>query len=74
MKCVVPIVTDAMQSDGSADFVSTDLTAFSIPAVTSGVVGVLWWARTPREGSSCCFDGSMATASVLVPAPVSILV
>jgi hypothetical protein len=40
--------------------------AASMPFVTSGVVGVLKFARRPRV-SVCCCEVSMATASVFVP-------
>ena len=73
MKWVVPTVTLAILSAGRPDVESTVRTASSIPSVTLGVVGVLWWASTPRDGV-CCWDGSMATASVFVPGPCQLFV
>ncbi|EKG15516.1 hypothetical protein MPH_07256 [Macrophomina phaseolina MS6] len=66
MKCVVPMATQAIASSGIDVVERMVPTAVEMPDVTSGVVGVLKCARTPRVGVSC-WVGSRATASVLVP-------
>ncbi len=63
VKCVVPIITVAMESGETPASAKTAWRAAVIPEVTSGVVGVLCQART--------FVPSIKTASVLVP-PTSI--
>src|SRR5271157_5738724 len=58
-KCVVPITTPSMAARATSGWPASSPSAVTMPAVTSGVVGVLT-ACTTRPSSS-------STASVLVP-------
>ena len=65
-KCVVPMATLRIWAGSMPDLLRTLSTTLLMPLVTSGVVGVLLEARTPREGVSLAVISRMA-ASVLVP-------
>ena len=59
VKCVVPIITACTRETAPAESSTSERIAAAIPAVTSGVVGVLASASTSRP--------STRTASVFVP-------
>ena len=59
VKCVVPIITDAISPVARPDWLRTLEIAVVMPLVTSSVVGVFSFAMTLRP--------SIKTASVLVP-------